>query len=91
MVFFVERLTGIEPVSIPWQGIVLPLYDSRITIIIYNLFRKQNYGAGPQSRTGHACLFRSNLDYIILRSGGRALMREYCWDSLASLYTFFAT
>ena len=30
MVFFVERLRGIEPLSIPWQGIVLPLYDSRI-------------------------------------------------------------
>ena len=24
-----ERVTGIEPVSAPWQGAVLPLYDTR--------------------------------------------------------------
>ena len=28
--FFLERLRGIEPLSIPWQGIVLPLNHSRI-------------------------------------------------------------
>src|SRR3989344_6334336 len=25
-----ERVTGIEPVSAPWQGAVLPLYDTRV-------------------------------------------------------------
>ncbi len=30
--FVVERLTGIEPVSLPWQGRVLPLNHSRLLI-----------------------------------------------------------
>ncbi len=29
MIFYLERLRGIEPLSIPWQGIVLPLNHSR--------------------------------------------------------------
>jgi hypothetical protein len=24
-----ERVTGIEPVSLPWQGSIIPLYDTR--------------------------------------------------------------
>jgi hypothetical protein len=34
-----ERVTGLEPVSHPWQGRVIPLYDTRrldmLTIQIY--------------------------------------------------------
>jgi hypothetical protein len=25
-----ERVTGIEPVSLPWQGSIIPLYDTRL-------------------------------------------------------------
>lgn len=27
---FLERVRGIEPLSAPWQGAVLPLYDTRV-------------------------------------------------------------
>src|SRR3989338_4617236 len=31
--FFIERLTGIEPVSSPWQGEILPLNHSRSFLV----------------------------------------------------------
>ena len=27
---FLERVTGVEPVSRPWQGRIIPLYDTRM-------------------------------------------------------------
>ena len=30
-----ERLAGIEPTSIDWKSIIIPLYDNRICIYIY--------------------------------------------------------
>lgn len=32
---FVERVTGIEPVLKPWEGLVLPLYDTRERLVTY--------------------------------------------------------
>ena len=51
--FILERVTGVEPVSRPWQGRI-------IAAILYPLF-----GASGQNRTDDASLFRSYLDYII--------------------------
>lgn len=59
--FCLERLRGIEPLSRPWQGRIIPLYYSRVRVLYLILLNLQNYGAGPQSRTGHACLFRAAL------------------------------
>lgn len=33
-----ERVTGIEPVPQPWEGRVLPLYDTRWYLILYFIF-----------------------------------------------------
>ncbi|GEM_PF-7005850 len=30
-----ERVTGIEPVASPWQGDILPLYDTRTCFTVY--------------------------------------------------------
>lgn len=27
--FYYERVTGVGPVSLPWQGSIIPLYDTR--------------------------------------------------------------
>ena len=30
-----ERVRGIEPLSIPWEGIILPMYYTRASVIIH--------------------------------------------------------
>ena len=37
MMFFVERVRGIEPLSFPWQGNVLPLNHTRVKLL-YQIF-----------------------------------------------------
>ena len=47
----VERVTGIEPVSLPWQGSIIPLYDTRTME-----FERKTLNHGGRVV---ACLFRS--------------------------------
>jgi hypothetical protein len=42
MYFEVERNTGIGPVSQPWQGRVLPLYQFRISVRDERYIKKQS-------------------------------------------------
>ncbi len=55
----------------------------------------ENLCAEGENRTPYASLFRSFVDYIIIRplvqQRSWALMRGYRWDSPASLYTFRKT
>ena len=37
LILVLEQATGIEPAARPWEGRVLPLYDTCIDIILYDL------------------------------------------------------
>ena len=48
--------------------------------------------AAGRNRTTDALLFQGfGLYHLPIVIGSRALMQDYCWDSLASLYTCFDT
>ena len=74
-----ERLTGIEPVSSPWQGEVLPLNHSRV------------WCPGSESNWLRKPLPKLVGLYHHPINRSWALVQDYCCDALASLYTFRET
>ena len=61
-----ERIEGIEPSTIPWQGIILPLNYIRILVLVAGLepARYCYHGIFVQLYVTVAALLRCSLDYV---------------------------